>query len=121
MQGMIDDYYGRFKTVVTSNRTGLSDPQLVSTATDGRVLSGEQAKAMGLVDRIGRLEDAIDVARQKSHAHNARVVMYKRPFGYSGSIYADLSTPQPRANVLALELPQTDLVLPRGFYYLWQP
>jgi protease-4 len=121
MQGMIDEYYGRFKTVVCSNRTKLGDEEAIKTATDGRVFSGDQALAMGLVDRVGRLEDAIDVAKQLSKSPDAMVIMYKRPLGYSGSIYADQSTPEPRANVLTLELPQTDLVLPRGFYYLWQP
>jgi hypothetical protein len=47
--------------------------------------------------------------------------MYKRPYGYRGSIYADTSTPTPRANVLHLDLPAEDLFLPRGFYYLWKP
>jgi protease-4 len=121
MQGMIDDYYQRFKMVVTSTRHELTDNQTIERATDGRVFSGEQALQMGLVDRVGRLDDAIDLARQMAHAPRASVVMYKRPYGYSGSIYADMSTPQPRANVLMLDLPETDLVLPRGFYYLWRP
>jgi protease-4 len=121
MQGMIDDYYGRFRTVVTNNRGKLTDPESIKTATDGRVFSGERALSLGLVDRIGRLDDAIVLARQMSNAPNAKVVMYRRPYGYGGSIYADVATPQPRANVLTLELPETDLFLPRGFYYLWQP
>jgi protease-4 len=121
MQGMIDEYYGRFKTVVCSNRAKLTDDTVIKTATDGRVFSGEQALALGLVDRIGRLEDAIDLAKQLSKSPDAMVIMYKRPLGYSGSIYANQTTPEPRANVLTLELPQSDLVLPRGFYYLWQP
>jgi protease-4 len=121
MQGMIDEYHGRFRSVVTTNRVKMTDPDVVKTATDGRVFSGEQALAMGLVDRLGRLEDALAIAREMSKSPAARAVMYKRPYGYSGSIYADLSTPQPRANVLTLELPESDLFLPRGFYYLWQP
>lgn len=123
MQGMIDEYYDRFVGVVKSNRAELvsGGSERLATATDGRVFSGEQAHAMGLVDRIGRLEDAIERARELGKAPNARAVMYKRPYGYSGSIYATNPTPQPAANVLTLQLPENDLLLPRGFYYLWQP
>ncbi|WP_428938253.1 signal peptide peptidase SppA [Fontivita pretiosa] len=122
MQGMINEYHGRFVGVVTGNRRQLnSDPQRVKLATDGRVFSGQQALAMGLVDQLGSLEDAIALARQLSGARDARIVMYKRPYGYSGSIYADQSTPVPRAGVLTIELPEIEAFLPRGFYYLWTP
>ena len=120
MQGMIDEYYARFVTVVTSNRA-IQDQTKLRTATDGRVFSGRQALELGLVDRLGTLEDAIKLAKEKANAPRAAVVMYKRPYGYSGSIYADSSTPPPRANVLKLDLPVEDLFLPRGFYYLWKP
>jgi protease-4 len=120
MQGMIDQYHQRFVNVVQSNRK-LSSDSTLQTVTDGRVFSGEQAMQFGLVDRLGTLEDAIDVAKQAAKTPNATVIMYKRPYGYGGSIYADASVPQPRAGTLQLELPETDLFLPRGFYYLWRP
>ena len=120
MQGMIDEYYVRFVSVVTTNRM-IADETKLRTATDGRVFSGQQALELGLVDRLGSLEDAIKLAKEKSNSPRAGVVMYKRPYGYRGSIYADSSTRAPRANVLHLELPAEDLFLPRGFYYLWKP
>jgi len=120
MQGMIDEYYARFVTVVTSNRS-IADQTKLKTATDGRVFSGRQALELGLVDRLGTLDDAIKLAKEKAGARGASVVMYKRPYGYSGSIYADASVPTPRANVLYLDLPEADVFLPRGFYYLWKP
>jgi protease-4 len=120
MQGMIDEYYARFVAVVKAGRPTLTDPATIKTATDGRVFSGHQALAMGLVDRLGSLEDAIALAREKSGSPDAKVVMYKRPFGFSGSIYANSSTPEPKSNVMTLQLPDTGMILPRGFYYLWQ-
>jgi protease-4 len=120
MQGMVNEYYGRFVSVVKTNRTKLTDAHKIKTATDGRVFSGEQAAAMGLVDKVGRLEDAIDLAKSMAHAPNAAVIMYKRPYGYSGSIYASSPTPPPQANVMTLQLPDSELFLPRGFYYLWR-
>ena len=59
-------------------------------------------------------------ARKMGGAPQAKVVMYKRPFGYRGSIYADTDVRQPQANVTRLELPGGP-VLPSGFYYLWNP
>jgi protease-4 len=122
MQGMIDAYYARFLNVVRTNRPALpADESKVKMATDGRVFSGEQAQALGLVDKLGRLDQAIELAKSMGGAPKARVIMYKRPYGYSGSIYAESSTPPPQANVLTLNLPETDALLPRGFYYLWRP
>ena len=120
MQGMVDEYYARFVSVVTANRT-LANAEKQKVATDGRVFSGQQAMAMGLVDRVGLLEDAIKLARQAGKAPGARAVMYRRPYGYSGSIYATAPVEGPRANVTHLQIPGADSWLPSGFYYLWQP
>jgi protease-4 len=121
MQSMVDEYYGRFVSIVTEHRPMGDDAERLKTATDGRVMSGQQALAMGLVDQAGMLEDAIDVARAMAGEPDAKVVMYKRPYGYRGSIYATGPHPQPDANVMRLELPGQGKFLPTGFYYLWQP
>lgn len=121
MQGMIDDYYARFVGVVKSGRTELTNPTDLSMATDGRVFSGEQAYKLKLVDQLGTLEDAIELARRMSKSPGARAIMYRRPYGYGGSIYAQQPGPMPQANVLRLELPESELFMPRGFYFLWQP
>jgi protease-4 len=120
MQGMVDEYYARFVSIVKAHRT-LPDAEKAAMATDGRVFSGQQAMAMGLVDRVGLLEDAIKLARQAGNAPGARAVMYRRPYGYSGSIYASAPAPAPNANVTQLHIPGVDSFLPSGFYYLWQP
>jgi protease-4 len=108
--------------VVKENRH-LSESAPIDTMTDGRVFSGEAAQKLGLVDQVGLLPDAIDMARQMANATKApRSCMYKRPYGYSGSIYASSPVPSPRADVMKLQLPGSGRVtLPRGFYYLWQP
>jgi len=120
MQGMVNEYYARFIQVVTTNRR-LIGQGTQKLATDGRVFSGQRAKELGLVDDVGLLEDAIEQARQVSNSPRARAIMYKRPYGYRGSIYADASAPTPQAsNVTKLELPGGPW-LPGGFYYLWNP
>jgi protease-4 len=118
MQGMVDEYHARFVDVITRHRPIHADR--LAECTDGRVFSGQRAVELKLVDQVGLLDDAIDLAKELAGAPRASVIMYKRPYGYRGSIYADASTPEPRANVLTLELPD-GVLLPRGFYYLWQP
>jgi protease-4 len=131
MQEMVDEYFERFIEVVHGGRTVKEPRPTLPLADDyggvysGRVFSGERAVELGLADQAGRLEDAIRLAREKIKAPGARVIMYKRPYGYSGSIYSAAQVPAPRAKdqgtVLRLELPETRALLPSGFYYLWQP
>src|SRR5690606_30645038 len=54
-QSLIDSFYQRFLTVVQEGRPQLQMDQLKKLA-DGRIYTGEQAKAAGLVDDIGYLE-----------------------------------------------------------------
>jgi len=119
MQGMVDEYYARFKNVVMTNR-GIKDSATFSLVTDGRVFSGQRAVELGLADQVGRLNDAIDLAAKMGGAPGGEVIMYKRPYGYSGSIYATTSTPEPMSRDLTLKLPMSSW-LPDGFYYMWQP
>jgi protease-4 len=119
MQGMVDEYYARFKKVVVDSR-GIKDSTTLTLVTDGRVFSGSRAVELGLADQTGRLNDAIDLAAKMGNAVGGEVVMYKRPYGYSGSIYATTSTPEPMSRDLTLKLPMSSW-LPDGFYYMWQP
>jgi protease-4 len=119
MQGMVDEYFKRFVGIVTSHRTINSD--MLKTATDGRVFSGTRAVEVGLVDRTGLLNDAIDEAKKMSNAQDAKVIIYRRPYGYGGSIYAQSAIQPPSANVMQLKIPGLGDPLPSGFYYLWMP
>jgi protease-4 len=130
MQSMVEEYFARFIGVVRSHRD-ISEPphdDLAYYATppyegvfSGRVYSGEKGEKLGLVDQVGLLQDAIDLARKMSNAPGAEVVQYKRPYGYQGSIYAETNVAPPQANVTHLELPGAEAWVPGGFYYLWTP
>lgn len=122
MQRMVDEYFVRFRDLVVARR-GVTGDNL-NLATDGRVFSGQNAVALGLADQVGFLEDAIDLAKKTANAPNAKVVLYKRPYGYSGSIYASSDAPKPQAGQqtnLVINLPASKAFLPTGFYYLWEP
>lgn len=119
-QDMVNQFFARFKGVVTANRP-IHDPDLLAKVSTGNVFTSSDAVELHLADEVGRLDDAVDLAKQMAGVPGAQVVMYKRPYGYSGSIYADFSAPQPRENVTTLALPNSDSMLPGGFYYLWTP
>jgi protease-4 len=119
MQGMVNEYYARFKSIVQSNRK--LDDTTLAAVSDGRVFTGSRSVELHLADQAGLLPDAIQLAKDLSHSPSARVVLYKRPYGYSGSIYAHSQEEPPRANVTELNLIAPRTFLPTGFYYLWNP
>ena len=59
VQGVIDNVHHQFVQAVAEGRK--MDREKVVQIADGRILTGEQAKQIGLVDRIGNLQDAIDI------------------------------------------------------------
>lgn len=58
VQGMVDDIYEQFVDVVATGRQ--MDPQHVRELADGRIFTGRQAQAAGLVDEMGNYYDALD-------------------------------------------------------------
>jgi protease IV len=62
-QQMIDSVHTQFITAVASGRK--MDADKVRTLADGRIYSGEQAHAIGLVDALGGLQDAIKLAAER--------------------------------------------------------
>lgn len=120
-QSVIDSFYHRFLQVVQDGRPGLAAEQIKKLA-DGRIYSGEQAKAAGLVDGIGYLDEAIELAKKKADLSEARVVTYHRPGEYQNNIYSRLFGP----GVGLAGMANLDLFsLVRGgtpqFMYLWMP
>jgi protease-4 len=120
-QSVIDSFYQRFLAVVQEGRPNLSAEQIKKLA-DGRIYSGDQAKAAGLIDEIGYLDDAIEMAKKKAGLTEARVVTYGRSGEYQNNIYSRLfGTPSGIAGLANLDL----LSMVRGgtpqFMYLWMP
>jgi protease-4 len=122
LQGLVDSFFHRFKSIVLAGRPFPSPTDLDAIA-DGRVFTGPEAVQLHLADQVGRLDDAIALAKQMADAPQAEVIMYKPPYGYAGSIYASMNVPAPQAqsNVTTLQLPKSDALLPSGLYYLWKP
>jgi protease-4 len=56
LQGVVNDVYAQFLEVVSRERK--IPPDSLEKIADGRILTGRQAKLLGLVDTLGTLEDA---------------------------------------------------------------
>jgi len=119
MQAMVNEYYARFKNIVKTSRR--LDDATLADVTDGRVFTGQQAVSLGLADKTGQLIDAIQLAKNLADSPDAEVVLYKRPHGFGGSIYASDPSSPPQSNVVLLNLEPSRAFLPSGFYYLWEP
>lgn len=74
LQSMVDNMYNQFVRVIADGR-GMSEKQVRKLA-DGRVYDGRQAKQVGLVDEIGRLDDTIASMKKDLHIKNAQVIRY---------------------------------------------
>lgn len=76
VQGIVGQVYDKFLGIVSRSRE-LPEGRLREGVADGRILTGKDAKAAGLVDGLGYLEDAIAKARELSGASGAGVVRYR--------------------------------------------
>jgi protease IV len=77
LQETIDDVYQRFLKLVSKSRR-LSLEQ-VQPLAGGRVWSGSQAKAHGLVDEIGGLDDAVAMIAKKTKLEKYKILHRPEP------------------------------------------
>jgi len=118
VQSILDSLHARFVAVVREARPKLDTGRLAEL-TDGRIFDASQALAAGLVDRIGGLRDAIDVAKRSAGLETARVVMYRRADERRENIYSRAGSPA-QVNLLPVDLGALGGGGPR-FMYLWAP
>jgi protease-4 len=109
-QGVIDSLYERFVSLVVEERK--LPPERARSAADGRIFTSREAREAGLIDGIGYLDDAVNLAKQKANLAEASVVMYFRPGEYRNNIYS----------FTLINVDLGDLAGPgAAFLYLWWP
>jgi protease-4 len=98
LQSWIDDAYGQFVDVVVRERR-LSRAAVMKLA-DGRVFTGRQAKALGLVDLLGDYRDAIRLAGKLGKIkgepeliqwHSRRITLFDLLFQEAEGVFQQLS------------------------------
>jgi protease IV len=113
-QVLVDEGFNRFKDIVKSGRPSFNeDPGALDELATGQVYTAEQAKANGLVDKIGFLEDAIEraIALAGVDPKEVRVVRYRSQPTLAGILFG--SGARQREFGLAEIL---DVTAPRAYY-----
>lgn len=85
LQIMADEFHERFVQVVLEARPAVDQPP---STFDGRIFTAQQALQLRLIDRIGYLDDAVQMARMMANCETAEVVMYRRPNDITHNRYA---------------------------------
>jgi protease-4 len=101
MQGWMNDIYGVFKGHVVSAR-GSKLKKPIDSIDGGRVYTGRQALELGLVDKIGTLEDAIRCVAEKAKTKDYEVRVYPEPKNFMEALVEELSGGDRDFNHLAL-------------------
>lgn len=130
LQQLVDTFYEQFKARVRERRPDVAAENF-ELITDGRVFSGTEAHALKLVDELGDLYTAWDMAKALSGVSSADLVLYHRPMRYVGSPYS--SSPihadaregdiQTQINLLQVNLEGSDALGAMGgagFWYVWR-
>lgn len=90
LQGLVNDSYAQFLDQVSQGRKGkMSRAEIVKIA-DGRVISGRQAKQLGLVDDLGNYYEALDIARKMADMDKDSPVEVLNKPGVWDSLLADV-------------------------------
>jgi len=76
IQAVVDNVHQQFILAVAKGRN--LNPSKVVEIADGRILTGEQAKQLGLVDQIGNLQDAIDIVAKMVGIEGKPHVLYPK-------------------------------------------
>ena len=122
LQEMTDKLARRFLDLVSQHRR--IDAKGMTEIGSANVYLADEAKRLGLVDRIGYLNDAVDEARRLAGLDkDAKVVVYRREKYENDTIYNMQSVwtgGDDRIVLVDLGLPASmERELATGFYYLW--
>jgi protease-4 len=129
VQDLIMQTYGRFTNIVAQGRDNAHKlngseghalaPDWMHYA-DGRVVSGEQALKLGLVDGLGDFDDAVDRAEKIAGIRNANLIEYRERYDFGD--FLSMFGQSSKAHDIKLDLGMDIPKLQAGaLYFLWQP
>lgn len=101
LQGYMNEVYEVFKKHVTTIR-GNRLKKKIDELAGGRVFTGQQALELGLVDKIGSLEDAIAHVAKQANLKEYEVRVVPRPKGFLEMLLSDLGERDGDSGTLSL-------------------
>jgi protease-4 len=116
-------FYDQFLAAVAKGRPNLSAEQIKALA-NGKIYTGQEALANGLIDEVGTIYTAVDYLKEKTGHKKMNVVVYHRPMEWKPNIYAGSDTPSPRltqAGPVQIDMGAIQDAMRPKFLYLWAP
>ena len=101
LQGWMDEVYEVFKSHVTAIR-GDKLTKSIDDLAGGRVYTGKQALALGLVDKIGGLDDAIQFAAKEASVDEYDIRILPQPKSFIEVLLSDLQDGESDNKTLSL-------------------
>jgi len=121
IQDLVNDSFEQFKKVVRSGRSEYEKaPKKLDALATGQVYSADQALKIGLVDKLGYLEDAVDRAIElaKLDPSKVKVVRYKQDVGLSSLLLGEQSSKSQPLDLKAM----LEMTTPKAYYLAsWLP
>ena len=105
LQSLVDEMFERFSSIVRTGRPKITDEQFAEIGT-GRIFTAQQAKEVGLIDRIGFLDDAVARAVELTGLadENVRAVRYLKPVGLLDEVLGTAGTASARLDASGITL-----------------
>lgn len=121
VQDLVSQIYERFLEVVMESRTEIPEAKLRSSIADGRIFTGSDATAKGLIDGTCYIEDVYDRAREVGNAPDAKVVKYTEEASFFDALGLMKSHAGAGANRTRIEVHLPETLVPQmkpGLVYL---
>ena len=79
LQHVVAQLHSQFIRAVADGRKGKMTLAEVTRVADGRIFTGEEARALKLVDQLGNLDDAVSLAGRLAHMRGKPETIYPKP------------------------------------------
>jgi len=119
---LIDQLAARFLDHIAEHRK--LDPKKLKEISSARIYLAREALNLGLVDRVGYLDEAVSEAKKLAELPiDAKVVVYRRTEYQDDNLYNTATSRYEGGglSIISLDLPGSLAPLQTGFYYLWHP
>jgi protease IV len=129
VQNLIMETYGKFTNIVAEGRSAAHEKNKTEgralasdwmNFADGRVVSGQQALKLGLVDELGDFDAAVDRAEKiANNGHEANLIEYRERYDLSNllSMFGQSSQAHDIKLDLGMDIPKLQA---GALYFLWQ-
>ena len=122
LQGLTDQLAKQFLDKVVLHRK--LDSNTVSEISSARIYLAHEALELGLIDKVGHINDALVEAKKLAGlSENHRVIVFRRIEYPDDNLYNTSTTRFEGGGsaLISLGLPGSMSGLQAGFYYLWSP